>query len=58
MIAAGSYGKMGAAGLAGKACLRAGAGMVTMHIPACGYSILQTAFPEAMCVVDKQEKYI
>jgi hydroxyethylthiazole kinase-like uncharacterized protein yjeF len=58
MIAAGSYGKMGAAILAGKACLRAGAGMLTMHLPSCGYSIVQAAFPEAMCVVDKQEKHI
>jgi hydroxyethylthiazole kinase-like uncharacterized protein yjeF len=48
LILAGSYGKMGAAVLAAKACLSAGAGMLTMHLPSCGYDIMQTAVPEAM----------
>ncbi len=48
MIAAGSYGKMGAAVLAVKACLRTGSGLTTAWIPGCGYAILQTACPEAM----------
>lgn len=46
----GSYGKMGAAVLASKACLRSGVGLVTAVIPKCGYSILQQAVPEAMAV--------
>jgi ADP-dependent NAD(P)H-hydrate dehydratase / NAD(P)H-hydrate epimerase len=53
LLIAGSYGKMGAAVLAAQSCLRAGAGLLTVHIPKCGYSILQTAFPEAMCQTDK-----
>jgi len=44
----GSYGFMGAATLAANACLRAGVGKLTCHIPACGYTIMQIAAPEAM----------
>lgn len=58
LIIAGSYGKMGAAVLATKATLRAGAGLVTSNIPRCGYSIMQTAVPEAMCICDKAEDYL
>ncbi|MGC4103323.1 NAD(P)H-hydrate dehydratase [Ferruginibacter sp.] len=46
----GSYGMMGAAVLCAEACLRSGVGKLTCHIPQCGYSILQTAVPEAMCI--------
>jgi len=52
LIATGSYGKMGAAILATKACLRSGSGLVTSHIPKVGYSIMQTAIPEAMLSID------
>lgn len=58
LLIAGSYGKMGAAILSSKATLRSGAGLVSAHIPACGYSIYQTAFPEAMCITDTQKNYI
>jgi NAD(P)H-hydrate epimerase len=51
LLAAGSYGKMGAAVLAARACLRAGAGLLTVHIPQKGVEILQSAFPEAMVSV-------
>lgn len=49
LLIAGSIGKMGAAVLAAKACLRSGVGLLTMHIPAEGMQIMQTAVPEAMC---------
>jgi NAD(P)H-hydrate epimerase len=52
LILAGSYGKMGAAILAAKACLSAGAGLLTSHLPSCGYEIMQTSLPEAMVTVD------
>lgn len=52
LMVAGSYGKMGAAILASRAALRAGVGLLTTHVPECGYSILQTAVPEAMVEVD------
>jgi hydroxyethylthiazole kinase-like uncharacterized protein yjeF len=55
LVIAGSYGKMGAALLSSRAVLRAGAGLLTVHIPKCGYSILQTGLPEAMVNVDKDE---
>jgi hydroxyethylthiazole kinase-like uncharacterized protein yjeF len=51
----GSKGKMGAAVLAAKACLRSGPGLVTVHIPRSGNSILQTAVPEAMLSLDTDE---
>jgi NAD(P)H-hydrate epimerase len=47
-IVAGSMGMMGAATLTARACLRSGAGKLTMHIPAIGYTIMQLAVPEAM----------
>lgn len=52
LLVAGSYGKIGAAVLAAGACLRSGAGLLTCHVPRCGYDILQTAVPEAMLVTD------
>jgi ADP-dependent NAD(P)H-hydrate dehydratase / NAD(P)H-hydrate epimerase len=58
LLISGSYGKMGAAVLASKAALKIGAGLLTTHIPKCGYNILQTAIPEAMVVVDDSEHYI
>ncbi len=57
LLIAGSKGKMGAALLAGRACLRTGAGLLTVHIPQRGETILQTAFPEAMVSLDKHTDY-
>ena len=55
LLIMGSYGKIGAAILAAKACLRSGTGLVTTHIPRSGYTIMQIAFPEAMVSVDRHE---
>ncbi len=52
LIAAGSFGKIGAAVLATKAALRSGTGLVTTLVPACGYDILQSSAPEAMCILN------
>jgi NAD(P)H-hydrate epimerase len=52
LIIAGSYGKIGAAILSAKACLRSGVGLLSCHIPKCGYDIMQTALPEAMVMTD------
>lgn len=52
LLLAGSFGKMGAAVLSARACLRAGVGLLTVHVPQCGYPILQTSVPEAMCQSD------
>jgi hydroxyethylthiazole kinase-like uncharacterized protein yjeF len=58
LIVAGSYGKMGAAVLSARATLKIGAGMVTIFSPKCGYTILQTAVPEAMVISDQSENHI
>jgi ADP-dependent NAD(P)H-hydrate dehydratase / NAD(P)H-hydrate epimerase len=52
LLMAGSYGKMGAAVLAGSACLKSGAGLLTMFVPSSGYQIIQSVLPEAMCITD------
>ncbi|MBC7892134.1 MAG: NAD(P)H-hydrate dehydratase [Sphingobacteriaceae bacterium] len=56
LLLAGSFGKIGAALLAARACLRSGVGLLTVQVPGCGYSILQTAVPEAMCLTDPDER--
>ena len=48
LMIAGSHGKMGASILASRAYMRAGAGLLTVLAPECGYLVLQTAVPEAM----------
>lgn len=55
LLVAGSYGRVGAAILAARACLRSGTGLVTIHAPRSAYQILQIACPEAMVVVDEGE---
>ena len=55
LLIAGSFGKMGAAVLASKACLHAGVGLLTTQIPHLGYPIIQTAVPEAMVSVDQHD---
>lgn len=55
LLIGGSKGKIGAAVLMGKACLRSGAGLVTVHLPGCGYQVMQTAVPEIMVSVDEDE---
>src|SRR5688572_10789086 len=52
LIIAGSYGKIGAAVLSARACLRSGTGLLTCFVPKCGYKIMQTAVSEAMVMTD------
>ncbi len=58
LILAGGYGKMGAAQLCAKSCLRSGAGLVTCHVPKSGYEIMQTAVPEAMVSTDFNTSFL
>ncbi len=58
LIAAGSFGKTGAAILAVKAALLSGAGLVTSNIPSSGYEIMQTSNPEAMVEADKSVNFL
>ena len=55
LIIAGSYGMAGAAILATEACLRSGAGKVTCHSPRKNVAIMQTAVPEAVLQIDREE---
>lgn len=57
LLIAGSYGMAGASVLAARACLRAGAGLITVHAPLKNNDILQTAVPEAIVQHDMHEKY-
>jgi ADP-dependent NAD(P)H-hydrate dehydratase / NAD(P)H-hydrate epimerase len=54
IIVAGSIGKMGAAHLSAKACLRSGVGLLSCLIPLEGVEILQTSLPEAMCLTTQE----
>jgi NAD(P)H-hydrate epimerase len=58
LLIGGSYGKMGAVVLGGKAALRSGIGLITCHIPSRGDLILQSSVPEAMVMHDVSEHII
>ncbi|MGB3586674.1 MAG: NAD(P)H-hydrate dehydratase [Tunicatimonas sp.] len=57
LLISGSYGKMGAAVLCSRACARGGVGLLTTHVPGCGYEIMQISVPEAMTTVDQHHEY-
>lgn len=52
LLIAGSQGMGGASVLAARACLRSGVGLLTVHVPFCNNTLLQTAVPEAMTEID------
>lgn len=54
LLLAGNTGKMGAAIIAAKACLRAGVGLLTVGVPEHTQIILHTVLPEAM-VLDREQ---
>jgi hydroxyethylthiazole kinase-like uncharacterized protein yjeF len=56
LIIAGSRGKIGASILAASACMRAGVGMLTVHVPLCGEIPLHVALPEAMLSLDESDE--
>lgn len=58
LLISGTYGKMGAAVIAAKACLRSGAGLLTVHVPSRGIEIIQTSIPEAMASADTNPSII
>jgi len=57
LIIAGSHGMMGAALLAARAAARTGAGKVIARVPGCGFQIMQSGIPEALCTVSG-DRYI
>lgn len=54
LLLAGNTGKMGAAIIAAKACLRAGTGLLTVGVPEHTQALIHTALPEAM-VLDREQ---
>ncbi len=58
LLICGSKGKIGAAVLSSRACLKSGTGLLTVNIPACGYNILQSSVPEAMVISSETEEFL
>jgi NAD(P)H-hydrate epimerase len=58
LLISGSYGKTGASVISARAALRTGIGLLTCHIPSCGYTVMQTTVPEAMIETGGSENYI
>ena len=57
LLIAGSKGRMGAAVIAARACMRAGAGLLTVVVPEDERSVLQIAIPEAMLAIRQTFDY-
>lgn len=55
LLVAGSYGMAGASLLAGRGCLRSGAGKLTVHIPCNNNDIMQMSLPEAVLQHDRDK---
>jgi hydroxyethylthiazole kinase-like uncharacterized protein yjeF len=55
LLIAGNTGKMGAALLAAKACLRTGTGLLTVSVSAVNLPILHIAIPEAMALISEDD---
>ncbi len=58
LLLAGNIGKMGAAIIAAKACLRAGAGLLTVGVPENTQALIHIALPEAMVLDREQDSLI
>ncbi|MFL5765518.1 MAG: NAD(P)H-hydrate dehydratase [Bacteroidia bacterium] len=58
LLLCGSKGMIGAAVLSSRSCMRTGVGLLTAHVPGCGYSVMQTSVPEAMTSSDADQEII
>ncbi len=56
-LVAGNVGRMGAAVIASRACLRSGVGLLTVNVPENERVILQTSIPEAMLIFRDNSDY-
>jgi ADP-dependent NAD(P)H-hydrate dehydratase / NAD(P)H-hydrate epimerase len=56
LLVCGSEGKMGAAVLSGKACIRSGPGLVSMLVPDQGIPVINCAAPECMTIANQDHK--
>ena len=57
LLVAGAIGKMGAAVISSRACLRAGVGLLTLNTPIEERQIIQIAIPEAMVISREEFNY-
>ena len=57
-LVAGSYGMLGAAILAARACLHSGVGKLSCFVPEKAYPIMQVAVPEVVYQIDKNENIV
>jgi hydroxyethylthiazole kinase-like uncharacterized protein yjeF len=57
LIIAGTKGRMGAAVISARACLRTGVGLLTVCVPQDERSILQSVIPEAMLLMREMHEY-
>jgi NAD(P)H-hydrate epimerase len=57
LLLSGSKGKFGAAQLAARGALRAGLGLLTVHVPQSAAFAIQIALPEAMSSIDPGDEY-
>lgn len=55
LLIAGSYGKMGAAVLAARACMKSGAGLLTVQVPNKTCHVIHCSVPEAMVSIDRSD---
>ena len=58
LLLAGSTGKFGAAQLAARGALRAGLGLLTVHLPESAGAVLQIGLPESMSSLDPEKNFI
>lgn len=58
LMIGGSYGKIGAILMSSEATLHAGAGLVSVFTPKCGYQVIQSSLPEAMVITDSHQEHI
>lgn len=58
LLVAGSLGMAGASVLAARAAMRSGVGLLTLHVPRCNNTIVQTTLPEAMTSLDICDTHI
>ncbi len=57
LLIAGQQGMAGASVLAARACMKSGAGLLTVHVPKCNNVIVQSAVPEAMTDIDADDTH-
>jgi NAD(P)H-hydrate epimerase len=58
LLISGCKGKLGAALLAARGAMRAGLGLLTVHLPGSAGSVLQGSLPEAMSSFDSEKEFV